>query len=271
MDRISVIVVSYYTGPALFETLDTLLADPDADEVILVDNGNTHVTRDMISAVKSDRIRILQGHGNIGFGAGCNYGAAMCSGDFIALINPDATPQDGALCAMRDVAAQSPWPHIAGAILVGQDGKEQRGARRNTLTLPKFLGAMIGWDRFNLKNTPLPEMPHSVGVVSGAAMMLSRRSFDILDGFDERYFLHVEDIDLCRRAHNMGGAVTCVPAAKVNHIGATSQTSSLFVSAHKTQGFVRYFWTHSGIVGKTATIILSPLIMGVTMIKGLAS
>ncbi|WP_017932046.1 glycosyltransferase family 2 protein [Robiginitomaculum antarcticum] len=269
MARISVIVVTYYTGPVLFETLDTLLADPDADEIILVDNGNSNLTRDMISAVKSDRIRILQGHGNIGFSAGCNYGAAMSGGEFIAFINPDARPMAGALAALCEVASQSPFPHIAGAVLFGEDGTEQRGSRRSTLTLPKFIGAMIGWDRFNLHKSRLPDAPFSVGAVSGAGMMLSRKSFDALGGFDEGYFLHVEDIDLCRRAIKMGGQVTCVPDAKVVHIGATSKTSSLFVSAHKTHGFLRYFWKHSGDVGKIFTVIFAPLILFVTMVRGL--
>lgn len=266
---ISVIVVSYHTGPSLLDGLAALIADRDAAEIILVDNGNPKETREQIASLTSPKLRILQGHGNLGFGAGCNYGAQMCGGDFIAFINPDAKPSQGALTAMKNTVTSAPVPSIAGGLLLDESGHEQRGSRRGDMTLLKYFGAMVGLDKFNLHKTPLPAGPHNVGTVSGAAMMLTRASFDTLGGFDEGYFLHVEDIDICKRARKMGGDIISVPAAKVAHIGATSQTSSLFVSAHKTYGFVRYFWTHSGIIGKVGTVLAAPIIMIATMVRGL--
>ena len=266
---ICVIVVSYHTGPSLLDGLAALIADPDAAQIILVDNGNPKEMREKLARVTSRKLRILQGHGNLGFGAGCNYGAHMCGEEYIAFINPDAKPIQGALAAMRDALITAPIASIAGGLLLDEQGAEQRGSRRSELTLLKYFGAMIGFDKFNLHKTPLPDAPHNVGTVSGAAMMLSRDSFDVLGGFDAGYFLHVEDIDLCQRARKMGGDIISVPAAKVAHIGATSQTSSLFVSAHKTYGFVRYFWTRSGIIGKIGVVIAAPIIMVATMVKGL--
>jgi len=266
---ISVIVVSYHTGPFIMDGLAALIADPDAAEIILVDHGNPKAAREQIAGLRSPKLRILQGHGNIGFSAGCNYGARMCGGDFIAFINPDAKPAPGALIAMKDALITAPASSIAGGLLQNEQGVEQRGARRGNITLLKYFGALIGIDKFNFHKTPLPDRPHDVGTVSGAAMMLTRASFDSLGGFDEGYFLHVEDIDICKRARKMGGQVISVPEAKVAHIGATSQTSSLFVSAHKTHGFVRYFWTHSGVFGKIGTIIAAPVIMVATMLHGL--
>ena len=266
---ISVIIVSYHTGPSLIDGLNALIADIDASEIILVDNGNPKEMREHIASINSPKLRILQGHGNIGFGAGCNYGAQICGGDFIAFINPDASPSQGALAAMKDVIKSAPTPSIAGGLLLDETGVEQRGSRRGEITLLKYFGALIGIDKFNLHKTPLPAAPHEVGTVSGAAMMMTRASFDALGGFDERYFLHVEDIDICKRARKMGGHIISVPEAKIVHIGATSQTSSLFVSAHKTSGFVRYFWTHSGVFGKIGTVMAAPIIMVATMLHGL--
>ena len=266
---ICVIVVSYHTGPSLLDGLAALIADVDAAEIILVDNGNPRETREQIAAITSPKLRILQGHGNVGFGRGCNYGAHMCTSAFIAFINADAKPEIGALAAMKNAIVSAPVPSISGGLLRDVNGAEQRGARRGDLTLLKYFGALFGFDKFNFHKTPLPDQPHKVGTVSGAAMMLSRESFNALGGFDEGYFLHVEDIDICKRARTLGGDVISVPAARVVHIGATSHISSLFVSAHKTYGFVRYFWMHSGSIGKIGTVITAPIIMVATMLKGL--
>ena len=96
-----------------------------------------------------------------------------------------------------------------------------------------------------MENDPLPLEPTSVPVVSGAFLMMDRPSFDQLGGFDERYFLHVEDIDLCRRVQKSGGDVIFVPAASVMHYGSTSRVPRLKVEWEKFKGFVIYFVRYS--------------------------
>lgn len=72
-------------------------------------------------------------------------------------------------------------------------------------------------------------------------MLISRDSFERLGGFDEGYFLHVEDLDICRRAEAEGGTVIYTPLASALHHGATSDAPALAVERHKGAGLSRYF------------------------------
>ena len=79
--EISVIMVVYMTGPALFTSIARVLADPDVDDFVIVDNGSSETDQARLFAISQtdDRIRLLQGHGNIGFARGANLGAGATS------------------------------------------------------------------------------------------------------------------------------------------------------------------------------------------------
>ena len=128
---ISVIMVSYMTGPALHEAIRSVMDDEDIFELILVDNGNTVAARQSIAKVvaKNDRIRLLQGHGNIGFGRACNYGAQLARGEYLLFLNPDALISEGAARNLADCGKSLTSPWIVGGMLKDVNGQEQRGGR----------------------------------------------------------------------------------------------------------------------------------------------
>jgi len=148
---ISVIMVSYMTGPALLEAIHAVMADADISELILVDNGNTLEARKRLSdvVVQHDRIRLLQGHGNIGFARACNYGANLARGEYFLFLNPDALIAEGAARALADCGKNLKAPWITGGMLRNVNGQEQRGARRGALTP---LSALVSF-------TPLHKLP----------------------------------------------------------------------------------------------------------------
>lgn len=251
--RISVVMVSYYTGPSLMESVPAVLADTDILELIIVDNGNTVSARQRLWALAKNerRIRIVQGQGNVGFGRACNYGAKLARGDYILFLNPDAVIEKGTAMVLAECGDELTRPWVAGGNLQTVNGVEQRGSRRNALTpvsaVVSFtpLHKLPGLKSVHLEKQPLPEEPVKMPIVSGACMMVDRESFDMLGGFDEHYFLHVEDIDICRRAKLSGGDVYFVPNAKVMHYGSTSRARIVRVERNKLRGFVRYFWNYS--------------------------
>jgi len=263
--RISIVMVSYFTGPSLMESVSTILADPDILELIIVDNGNTVSARQRLwSLAKNTRsVKIVQGQGNVGFGCACNYGAKLAKGDFILFLNPDAILEKGAAMRLADCGAGLNRPWIVGGNLQTVDGVEQRGSRRNALTP---LSAIISftplhklpWFKsIHLENSPVPDNPVKMPIVSGACLMVDRESFDTLGGFDERYFLHVEDIDICRRAKLSGGDVFFVPDARVMHYGSTSRARIVRVERNKLEGLVRYFWNYTPHWWSKTLVILS--------------
>ncbi len=270
---ISVIMVSYMTGPALLEAITAVLADKSITEIIIVDNGNTDSMRKSLSDYVggSDRVKLLQGHGNIGFGRGCNYGARQATGEYLFFLNPDAIVPEGTALRMANAGAGLTAPWVLGAMLRSPEGIEQRGGRRRELTpwraFATFTGlsSFPGIKGFNMHGEPLPAGLTKLPTISGAAFMMSRASFDAIGGFDERYFLHVEDIDLCHRARLAGGDVAFLPSATVLHYGGTSKVRRQVIEREKLKGFIRYFWNYSDKIWAKALCVIAVPFMSVAI------
>ncbi|MEP7210482.1 MAG: glycosyltransferase family 2 protein, partial [Alphaproteobacteria bacterium] len=276
--KVSAIVVSYRTGPVLLDCLAALEGDPEINEIILVDNGNPPETLAEIAALKaaSRKLQVTGGGENRGFAAGVNLGARLATGDRLLVLNPDAILQVGAVAALEAARGIGAEPMVVGGRIYGPDGIEQRGGRRRRLTLGTAAGTFLGLSRLarlhpairniNRHKEPPPSGPVSMGSVSGALMYMSRAGFDRLGGFDEGYFLHVEDLDLCRRAEAEGGSVIYTPLASALHHGATSDTPLLVIERHKAAGLARYFGKFArtpaervlaAVLGPTITIVLA--------------
>ena len=235
---VSALVVSYHTGDVLWRCLDTALSQ--CDEVVVVDNGNPP---EATGRLRDDpRIRYVESPGNVGFAWGNHLAAQLATGDHLLVLNPDAVLKPG--CVERLRAALAEGATLSGARLVDGSGRELRGSRRRELTPFNLLRGI------NLNTRPLPEGPFEVGAVSGACLMIGRADWDRLGGFDPAYFLHVEDLDLCRRVRDTGGSVVFVPDAQVEHAGATSAAPQWVVETHKAMGFKTYLIRHYPIVGR---------------------
>lgn len=273
---LSVIMVSYNTGPALFESIAAVLAEPLVSELVVVNHENPRAdVYRLVDLDKSeDRMTLIQSGGNLGFSKGCNIGAAHAGGDRLLFLNPDTILQPGAAAAMMETLDAADEPAIVGARIMHMDGREQRGARRGELTVMSALTGFLGLARFvpglrdiHREEEALPDQAEPVPAVSGAAMMLSRTGFEALGGFDEAYFLHVEDLDICRRARDLGGQVLFEPRAEVRHYGSTSKISKFRVEHWKAAGLVRYFHRHGGALGPVKAALAAPLIYAALMIR----
>lgn len=252
----SVVMVSYQTGPVLIDSLRAALEQEAVDAVILVDNGNTAETRRAVDALAETdkRLRIIRGHGNVGFARGCNLGAKAATGTHVLLLNPDCMLRPGVVQRGLQVLADNP---SAGALTVrieNTDGTEQRGGRRNLMTpwtclveqfrLDRLMPNHPHFQRLNLNETePLTDIT-PVECISGAFMLIPRAVYDRVDGMDEDYFLHVEDVDLCLRIQEAGGAILYVPDAAVTHVKGTSRVFPLVVEWHKSVSVAKYFRKH---------------------------
>jgi GT2 family glycosyltransferase len=249
--RVGAVVVSYFTGPSLAETLRRLGADPAIGQLVLVDNGNDPATLDALRQLADPRLVILSGHGNIGFAAGSNLGAARIDRPYLLLINPDCLIEPGSLDGLIQAVGARPHPWIATVRLLEQDGREQNGARRNQGSPGQCLSEALRlyrlpgrWPRLNLADRPLPDGLVPVPAISGAFMLMPRATWQQVGGMDPGYFLHVEDLDFCRRLADLDGVAYFWPAAAATHLKSTSQASSWFVERHKIAGFRRFFETH---------------------------
>ncbi|MFZ5564702.1 MAG: glycosyltransferase family 2 protein, partial [Thermodesulfobacteriota bacterium] len=95
---------------------------------------------------------------------------------------------------------------------------------------------------FLLYKEAVPDKEIEVEAVSGACMMVPRRTINEVGGFDEDYFLHVEDLDWCMRIRQKGWKILFVPGARVVHFkGVCSNGRPVFVEWHKHLGFARFY------------------------------
>lgn len=253
---VSAIIVSYHTGPVLAQCLDALKRQDGVREIILIDNGNPDGAVD--AAIGSDTdgapVHLMTGHGNIGFAAACNRGARAAAGDILLFLNPDAILPPGGALALAHAGSKRDHPWLMGAKIVGPDGAEQRGSRRATLTPWRaFVEAAKLYNvaprhpyfrRFNLHGDPCPTEVTPVPVISGACFMTTKADYWSINGMDERYFLHVEDVDFCLRFANAGGVVYFDPNVSVLHFKSSSEVDPVFVEMRKTSSMLRYFRTH---------------------------
>jgi GT2 family glycosyltransferase len=277
---LSVVMVVFRTGSALQESLARVLDDPTPDEFIIIDNGSRpeeEAWQDQ-AAAQDDRVRIIRGHGNVGFARGANMGAMAAHGRILVFLNPDAFIEGDCLSGLRTALHGAPSPCVVGARVLNIDGTEQRGARRGevtpvttllSLTRLAHLRPLRGFE-IHHQDDPTPDKPISVPTISGACFAMTRADFSAMGGFDEGYFLHVEDVDLCWRVRKSGGVVLFHPCARVVHLGSTSHTSPMKVEFWKGLGLVRYFRKRANNPGRAVLAnVLAPLIMLVSVLRPL--
>jgi len=254
--RVSAVMVTYFTGPVLARAITALKAQPEISEIILVNNGNWDGAVEEASQPHESgpEVRILSGHGNIGFAAACNLGARAAQNDHLLLINPDAIMSPGGVAQLIKDHADCDRPSMLGAKLVDIDGIEQSGSRRMNLTpwrafveitkLYKLAPRHPYFRRFNLHSDPCPDEITPVPVTSGACIFMVKDDYWMIDGMDERYFLHVEDVDFCLRFGNAGGIVYFDPNVTVTHFKGTSRANRINVEYQKAKGMQLYFKRH---------------------------
>lgn len=260
---VAAIVVTYRTGRALKDCLVALLVNDAIDAVVVVDNGNPP---DMTAWLSSLPTRYAKAHyiaapANLGFGRAVNLGARGRTEDQLLIINPDCVMRHDAVPALQAALAGRRSPVIIGGRIFDLKGRNQTGAQRRDLTLVRVFARMLGGAGIDYPVMPQPDGPVSRDAVSGAFFLIDRQGFEALNGFDEAYFLHVEDLDLCKRAGLAGGEVVYQPAAGALHHGATSDVPTLLVERHKADGFARYFRKFArGPVHRLAVELSLPLI-----------
>ena len=278
--EVSVVMVVYMTGPALFESIGFVLSEPLIGEFVIVDNGSPpeDAARLKLLAEIEPKVKLLAGHGNVGFARACNMGAAAATGRKLLFLNPDAFLQPGCVQAMEEALAQcSIRPCLIGARVMNADGTEQRGGRRGevtpTTTLVSFtrLSSRIPFLRkfeIHREFEPMPKEPVEVPTISGACFFMAREDFASLGGFDGGFFLHVEDVDLCWRVRQRGGRVLYHPKARIIHLGSTSQKSPLLIEYWKGVGLARYFRKRADTLQrKLLAWVLGPLVIAVSVAR----
>lgn len=206
---ISALIVTHNAASDIDRCLDSLIATRASHEIeiVVVDNASEDDTVARVAA-RGDGIRVDALGENLGFGAANNRAAARANGDSLLLINADAWLAPDALGPMVETLGSDPRLGLVAPRLLNPDGSLQ------TTWAPTsgVIGEAIQRLRNRLEGRPfnhrlLPALLRPLtgaGWYSAACLLLRRSAFESVDGFDERYFLYFEDVDLCRRLLEAG-------------------------------------------------------------------
>jgi hypothetical protein len=210
--RVSVVIVNWNAGPALDACVASVLADrAPHPEVILVDNASTDGSSAAVHA-RHPELRLVETGRNLGFAGGANRGAEAAAGEILVFLNPDAHVLPRALGGLVDTLLLVPGAGIAGGGLIDEAGRWQPAAARfaplGHLLLDTSPGRVLA--RFRRR-------PYRADWVYGTFMAVRADLFRQLGGFDTRYFLYGEDLDLCFRAAALGAYTIHVPGARAVH------------------------------------------------------
>ncbi len=233
---VSVVVVCYRSADDVEACLDAVAAAVAGlkAEVVVVDNGSDDATVDIVRRTHPG-VRIADRGVNDGFARGCHVGVELTQGEWLLFVNPDAVVDRNSVQALLAAAVDHPDAGILGGRSVRPDGTTDPRSWWGRPTLWSTLCFATGVSAAFPGHPVLdPESPdrwdgraREVPVVSGALMLVDRRLWDRLGGFDPRFLLYGEDVDLCLRARSVGWRPRVVPQATFTHaVGASTPGSN---------------------------------------------
>lgn len=247
---IQIIIVNYNSDKHLHDCLNSC---NQHGEIIVVDNNSTDNSLKKAQEKNNQDITIKKLKKNIGFAKACNVGSKNSNADYLLFLNPDCIVENETVKVLQSILENTTNAGMVGGLLLNPDGTEQIGGRRTIPTPGLAFARAFGLSKlfpsrfpdFELHKEPLPNKPIKVDAITGACMMVKREDFEAIGGWDEAYFLHCEDLDICMRMRTYGKDILFVPDARVVHQkGACSKTRPIFVEWHKHKGMVRFYKTH---------------------------
>lgn len=226
-------------------------------EVIVSDNDSTDGSIQYIHH-NYPHVRVLENGENLGFAKGNNRGIAQSSGKYVLILNPDTIIRDRALEKLVAFAECHPEAGAFGCRVLNRDGSYQGPARPFPTLFRDWIAALYlrplahVWDRF-ISDTYTGWKGDSERVIdwqSGCCVMFRGNLLKGLGGFDEQFFYHFEEVDLCRRVWNAGHSIIYTPAAVITHLGGQSVNRfPIRFALERYRSRYRYFYKHFGSAG----------------------
>ena len=222
---LTVVTVTYSPGSHLDRFLSSLTVATDRPlTVVLADNGSSDGTPEE-AVDRYPGARLLRTGGNLGYGSAVNRAVATVprEEEFVLVANPDVVWGPGSIDALIDAADRWPSAATLGPLIRDPDGSVYPSARHLPSLIRGGMHAVVGfvwkanpWSKvYRQEHTEPSERP--VGWLSGSCLLLRRSAFDAVGGFDERYFMYMEDVDLGDRLGRAGWLNVYVPASEILH------------------------------------------------------
>ena len=215
--KISIITVSYNNEDCIEKFVLSVLKNlPENGELVILDNASTDETIKKLEMFK-DKIKIIKSSENFGFSKGNNRAVKEASGEYLFFLNPDSELLEGTVEKLLEYSIDKNDLGIVAPQLIKDDSLIQPSVRK----LPTLRGAIkeywLGKVNSFEQYVPSEKDATQVECVYGGAILIQKEIFERINGFDERYFLYYEDLDLCKKMNERDLKVIYYPEAKVKH------------------------------------------------------
>ena len=251
--KLSVVIICWNDLRVIRDCLRSIYDGTHATdfEVIISDNGSVD---DSIEFVRNHypQVRIVENQQNLGFARGNNAGIRASRGEYVLILNPDTILHSCALDRLVEFADRHPEAGAFGCRVLNPDGTYQISARLFP-TVWRYWVAALGLARVSSLFT-YEEYRHWLGDTerpidwqSGCCVMFRGNLLKSLGGFDEQFFYHCEEVDLCLRVRKAGHAILFTPQAVITHLGGQSVSRfPIRFEIEKHRSRYRYFYKHFG-------------------------
>jgi GT2 family glycosyltransferase len=268
---VSIIIVNWNGGDHLRRCLASLRGSTDEslDRIIVVDNGSTDGSSDAARNVAG--VTVLDAGRNLGFAKACNLGARETTAEFLLFLNPDTTVSPGVLPRVLSFMTETSSVEvgICGVQLVDEEGRVARSCARFPTPLGMCLVALGLGRIFRGSGMLMEDWPHDrsrqVDHVIGAFYFVRKSVFEALRGFDERFFMYLEDLDFSLRANRLGWRSHYLADTCAFHLGGGTSRQvkdrRLFYSLRsRVQYSFKHFDRSAAAIVFMLTVILEPVV-----------
>ncbi len=256
--KVSIIIVNYKVKERLFACINSIYdSKPKTSfEIIVVDNDEESVIEKELLKLFPD-VKYIKSPSNLGYGGGNNLGAKYAKGEYLFILNPDTLVFKNTIDELASFLTRNKNVGIVSPLLVDKDEKPFVLQGTSELTPLKgiiclsFIEKIFPKNRFS-REYWLKDWNHTalkeIEVCPGTAFMISRKLFDKINGFDEKFFLYFEEDDVSNRVRKLGYKIYLLSKAKIFHeVGASTKQLRNSNKIFSRSRFL-YFKKHYGIV-----------------------
>jgi N-acetylglucosaminyl-diphospho-decaprenol L-rhamnosyltransferase len=224
---VRVVIVTYSPGPYLDTCVQSLAQGCSLPhEILVADNGSTDGTPEAVA--QRHGVVLIHTGSNVGYGAAANIGAQGSTTEFLLICNPDIEFRPGSVDELIKAATRWPNGGSFGPAILEPDGRLYPSARALPVVAHGIGHALLAriwpsnpWTR-TYRREDIAVEERAAGWLSGSCILVRRQAFEQIGGFDPRYFMYFEDVDLGDRLTQAGWQNVYVPTAQVMHAGGTT-------------------------------------------------